>query len=32
MHRTLALVTRRDKPVSKGMRILFDAVVSAGKG
>jgi DNA-binding transcriptional LysR family regulator len=31
MHRTLALVARRDKPVSKGMRILFDAVVSAGR-
>jgi len=31
MGRTLALVMRRDKPVSRGMRLVFDAVVMAGK-
>jgi DNA-binding transcriptional LysR family regulator len=31
LHRTLALVTRNDKPVSKGLRQVIDAVVAAGK-
>jgi DNA-binding transcriptional LysR family regulator len=31
LHRTLALVTRNDKPVSKGLRQVIDAVVAAGR-
>lgn len=31
MHRTLALVIRRDKPVSRALRVVLDAVVAAGK-
>jgi DNA-binding transcriptional LysR family regulator len=31
LHRTLALVTRNDKPVSKGLRQVIDAVVAAGQ-
>jgi DNA-binding transcriptional LysR family regulator len=31
MHRTLAVVLRRDKPVSKALRVVLDAVVAAGK-
>jgi DNA-binding transcriptional LysR family regulator len=31
LHRTLALVTRNDKPVSKGLRHVIDAVVAAGQ-
>ena len=31
LHRTLALVTRNDKPVSKGLRQVIDAVVGAGR-
>lgn len=31
MRRTLALVMRRDKPVGRGMRLVIDAIVKAGK-
>lgn len=31
MHRTLAVVVRRDKPVSKALRVVLDAIVAAGK-
>jgi DNA-binding transcriptional LysR family regulator len=31
MHRTLAVVLRRDKPVSKALRVVLDAIVAAGK-
>jgi DNA-binding transcriptional LysR family regulator len=31
MHRTLALVIRRDKPVNKALRVVLDAIVAAGK-
>lgn len=31
LHRTLALVTRNDKPLSKGLRQVIDAVVAAGR-
>lgn len=31
LHRTLALITRNDKPVSKGLRQVIDAVVAAGQ-
>jgi len=31
MHRTLALVVRRDKPVNKALRAVLDAIVTAGK-
>ena len=31
MHRTLAVVIRRDKPVNKALRVVLDAVVAAGK-
>ena len=31
MHRTLAIVIRRDKPVNKALRVVFDAIVAAGK-
>lgn len=31
MARTLALVMRRDKPVSRGMRLVLDAIVAAGR-
>ena len=31
MRRTLALVMRRDKPVSRGMRLVVEAIVKAGK-
>jgi DNA-binding transcriptional LysR family regulator len=31
MHRTLAIVIRRDKPVSKALRSVLDAIVAAGK-
>ena len=31
LHRTLALVARNDKPVSKGLRQVIDAVVAAGQ-
>jgi hypothetical protein len=31
MHRTLAVVIRRDKPVSKALRSVLDAIVAAGK-
>ncbi|SEJ05247.1 MULTISPECIES: LysR family transcriptional regulator [unclassified Variovorax] len=30
LHRTLALITRNDKPVTKGLRQVIDAVVAAG--
>ncbi|MFM9921785.1 LysR family transcriptional regulator [Variovorax sp. H27-G14] len=31
MHRTLAVVMRRDKPVNKALRVVLDAIVAAGK-
>jgi DNA-binding transcriptional LysR family regulator len=31
MHRTLAIVIRRDKPVSKALRVVLDAILAAGK-
>ncbi len=31
MHRTLAVVVRRDKPVNKALRVVLDAIVAAGK-
>ncbi len=31
MHRTLAMVIRRDKPVNKALRAVLDAIVAAGK-
>ncbi len=31
MHRTLAVVLRRDKPVNKALRVVLDAIVAAGK-
>jgi DNA-binding transcriptional LysR family regulator len=31
MHRTLALVVRRDKPLGKGLRAVVDAIVAAGR-
>ncbi|KQU84782.1 LysR family transcriptional regulator [Variovorax sp. Root318D1] len=31
MHRTLAVVIRRDKPVNKALRVVLDAIVAAGK-
>jgi DNA-binding transcriptional LysR family regulator len=31
MHRTLAVVIRRDKPVNKALRAVLDAIVAAGK-
>jgi len=31
MHRALAIVVRRDKPVSKALRVVLDAIVAAGK-
>ncbi|ADU35422.1 LysR family transcriptional regulator [Variovorax paradoxus] len=31
LHRTLALVARNDKPVSKGLRQVIDAIVAAGQ-
>ncbi|RST54888.1 LysR family transcriptional regulator [Variovorax sp. DXTD-1] len=31
MHRTLAVVIRRDKPVSKALRVVLDAILAAGK-
>ncbi|WP_339089685.1 LysR family transcriptional regulator [Variovorax paradoxus] len=31
MHRTLAVVVRRDKPVSKALRVVLDAIVAAGR-
>jgi len=31
MHRTLAVVMRRDKPVSKALRAVLDAIVAAAK-
>jgi len=31
MHRTLALVIRRDKPVNKALRVVLDAILAAGK-
>jgi DNA-binding transcriptional LysR family regulator len=31
LHRTLALVTRNDKPISKGLRQVIDAVSAAGR-
>jgi DNA-binding transcriptional LysR family regulator len=30
MHRTLAVVIRRDKPVNKALRVVLDAIVAAG--
>ena len=31
MHRTLAIVIRRDKPVNKALRVVLDAIAAAGK-
>lgn len=31
MHRTLAIVVRRDKPVNKALRVVLDAILAAGK-
>jgi DNA-binding transcriptional LysR family regulator len=31
MHRTLAVVIRRDKPVNKALRVVLDAIVAAGR-
>lgn len=31
MHRTLAIVIRRDKPVNKALRVVLDAILAAGK-
>ncbi|ADU35720.1 LysR family transcriptional regulator [Variovorax paradoxus] len=31
MHRTLAVVIRRDKPVNKALRVVLDAIAAAGK-
>jgi hypothetical protein len=31
MHRTLAVVIRRDKPVNKAPRVVLDAILAAGK-
>lgn len=31
MHRTLAVVVRRDKPVGRGLRVVLEAIVAAGK-
>jgi DNA-binding transcriptional LysR family regulator len=31
LHRTLAVVVRRDKPVNKALRAVLDAVLAAGK-
>jgi DNA-binding transcriptional LysR family regulator len=31
MHRTLAVVMRRDKPVNKALRVVLDAILAAGK-
>lgn len=31
LHRTLAVVVRRDKPVNKALRVVLDAVLAAGK-
>jgi hypothetical protein len=31
MHRTLAIVIRRDKPVNKALRVVLDAIVAAGR-
>ncbi len=31
LHRTLAIVIRRDKPVSKALRSVLDAIVAAGR-
>lgn len=31
MHRTLAVVIRRDKPVNKALRVVLDAILAAGK-
>ena len=31
MHRTLAVVIRRDKPVNKALRVVLDAIAAAGR-
>jgi DNA-binding transcriptional LysR family regulator len=31
MHRTLAVVVRRDKPLGKGLRAVVDAIIAAGR-
>lgn len=31
MHRALAVALRKDKPVNKGLRVVLDAIVAAGK-